>query len=181
VLFKCPDGYSVERLTRTHDRKVFCCGETQLDRYIREQASQDAEKSISATHVLTLSDDPVVIAYCTLASAQIVLEQLPSKIAQKLTKQPLVPATLLARLAVDKNHKGKKFGELLLMYALYTSLQLSSDIGTCAVVVDPKYGSVNFYAKFGFIALVDSTRMFLPMETIKKMGKPSESYGPGLI
>ena len=171
MLFKCPDGYSVERLSRTHDRRSFRCGEPHLDRYIREQASQDAEKLISATHVLTLSEDPVVIGYCTLASAQIVLHDLPDNIARKLTRQPLVPATLLARLAVDTNHQGKKLGDLLLTYALHISLQLSADIGTCAVVVDPKNDSATFYEKFGFIPLINSSRMFLPMATIRKMAQ----------
>jgi len=39
-----------------------------------------------------------------------------------------------------------------------------------AVIVDPISDSArSFYNKYGFIALKDSSKMFLPMNTIKKL------------
>jgi GNAT superfamily N-acetyltransferase len=40
------------------------------------------------------------------------------QIAKKLPRYPLIPATLLGRLAVDERHHGEGIGEFLLMDAL---------------------------------------------------------------
>jgi len=50
------------------------------------------------------------------------------------------------------------------------SFQASGSIGSYAVVVDPiSTHAEAFYAKFGFIALPDSGKMFIPMRTIKEL------------
>lgn len=78
-----------------------------------------------------------------------------------------LPAVLLGRLAVDKNYKGKRLGEYLLLDALKKSFEVSlSYIGAMAVIVDPLDADAEkFYAKYDFIRL-DSGKMFLPMQTI---------------
>jgi len=89
----------------------------------------------------------------------------------------MVPATLLARLAVDKNHRGKGIGEFLLVDALYRSLTHSREIGSVAVVVDAKDdGARNFYRRYGFIQFHDQPyRLFIPMGTIEKLHKVQQS------
>ena len=64
-------------------------------------------------------------------------------------------------------------GEILLVDALLRCLKLSKDsIGALAVVVDPinEYAE-RFYAKYGFIRLPDSGRMFIPMKTIAQLAE----------
>nr|WP_254445241.1 GNAT family N-acetyltransferase [Anabaena sp. UHCC 0204] len=87
----------------------------------------------------------------------------------KLPKYPQLPATLLGRLAVDKNHRQKGLGEMLLMDALYRSFH--NEIATIAVVVDAKDDKArSFYEHYQFIGFPDySHRLFLMMETIAKM------------
>ena len=98
-------SYSIEPLGKQHDRAAFSRGKEALDRYIKERASQDATRHYSASFVLVEKGEHTVLGYYTLSSFGIELEDLPEKIISKLPRYPVVPATLLARLAVDKNHR----------------------------------------------------------------------------
>ena len=112
-----------------------------------------------------------VIGYYTLSAFSIELADLPQAQARKLPKYPVVPATLLGRLATDQNYRGLGLGEHLLMDALHRSFNATSQIASYAVVVDAKdENAIAFYKKYGFQRLQDyPNRMFLPMNTIKKL------------
>ena len=60
----------------------------------------------------------------------------PPEITKKLPRYPLIPATLLGRLAVDERHHGEGIGEFLLMDALHRSRAQSGQIAAVAVVVE---------------------------------------------
>ena len=96
------------------------------------------------------------------------LRELPPQTAARLPRYPLVPATLLGRLAVDRNHQGRKLGEFLLVNALRRSLAQSDEIGSVAVIVDAIDDRArSFYEHFQFIPFADQPRrLFLPMESI---------------
>nr|MDJ0649754.1 GNAT family N-acetyltransferase [Xenococcaceae cyanobacterium MO_188.B19] len=70
---------------------------------------------------------------------------------KKLPKYPLIGVTLIGRLAVDKNYKGMGWGKLLVMDALYKSLEASKQVASFAVVVDAiDEQAVKFYQRFDF-------------------------------
>lgn len=163
----------IEPLGKQHVRAAFSCGNKALDLYIKKQSGQDAKRQYAATFVLVEKGRKTVLGYYTLSSFGIKLEELPDKIAQKLPRYPLVPATLLGRLAVDQNHQGKGLGELLLMDALHRSLTQADVIGSAAIVVEAidKEAS-NFYKNYHFLPFPDRpNRLFLPMKTIFKLLK----------
>ena len=161
----------IEPLGKKHDRAAFSCGASELDTYLRERASQEARKKISACFVLVNDGDNSVIGYYSLSAISILLDELPEKTVKKLPRYPDVPATLLGRLAVDVRHRGRGYGEVLLVDALRRAFQASTDVASFAVVVDPKDDEArSFYEHFGFIAFPDhELRMFLPMQTIAKL------------
>ena len=167
--FDAFDYYLIEPLGKKHNRAAFCCGVDQLDKYFQKQAGQDARKRIAAPFVLVEKSSGFVAGYYTLSSTSIQIGELPIEITKKLPKYPQLPATLLGRLAVDQNHRQKGLGEMLLMDALYRSLQ--NEIATIAVVVDAKDDKArSFYEHYQFICFPDySHRLFLMMETIAKM------------
>jgi hypothetical protein len=43
--------YQIEALGKTHDHTEFDCGSAALNRYLHQQARQDAEKSVAAPFV----------------------------------------------------------------------------------------------------------------------------------
>lgn len=161
----------VEPLSGQHDRSVFCCGEEALDRYFREQAGQDLRRRIAAPFVLLRRDTGAVVGFYTLANTAIDASRLPSDLTRKLPQYPLIPATLLGRLAIDQRNHGQKLGEFLLLDALCRSLQTSQQVASFAVVVEAKNASAAaFYTKYGFMAFADAPKkLFLPMKTIEAL------------
>lgn len=162
--------YTIEPLG-DHNRAVFSCGNTALDRYIREQASQDVKRNLASVFVLAAKDDPkIILAYYTLSSRELRLEQPPPAIAKKAGKYGHVGVTLLGRMAVAEQYEGAGLGKLCLMSALDKSLLAAKDVASWAVFVEAVDATAaSFYRKFGFIELPeDGLKLFLPMATIAK-------------
>ena len=161
-------AYLIEPLDRRHDRKSFACGQPDLDRYLKQQARQDATRRVAATFAAVERGAAVLAGYYSLSATGVPLQDLPPETAARLPRYPLLPATLLGRLAVDRAHQGRKLGEFLLVDALHRTLEQSKAIGSIAVIVDAIDDRARaFYQHFEFIALPDQPRrLFLPMETI---------------
>jgi predicted GNAT family N-acyltransferase len=143
-----------------------------LDRYLKQQASQDAKKRAAVTYVLVTEDDRIA-GYYTLSADNIRVDDLPPELLKqlKLPRYPALGATLIGRLARDLSFRGHGIGELLLIDALKVALAMSRKIASAAVVVDAKDdNSRRFYSELGFIAFPErANRLFLPMLTIEKL------------
>lgn len=165
-----PAKFFIEPLGPKHDRAAFSCGEDALDNYLHNQAGQDLKKYAAVPFVLT-NDGKKIAGYYTLSQFAVALDEVPAEIAKKLPRYPMVPATLLGRLAISKEFQGQKLGELLLMDALKRSLDTSKQLASAAVVVDAKDdAAIAFYKKYGFLDLPKiKRRLFLPMGTIEKL------------
>jgi predicted GNAT family N-acyltransferase len=161
----------IEPLGKHHNRGDFDCGVYELNRYIKEQAGQDIKKRIAASFILAGDAPGVIAGYYTLSAASVNVGELPEKTAKKLPRYPLMPATLIGRLAVSKSYRKKGCGELLLMDALKRSLLSTREIGSVAVIVDAKDNTAReFYIYFQFIPLEGHhNRLFLPMAVIEKL------------
>lgn len=158
----------VEVLGPQHDRAAFESGVEPLDRYFRTQAGQDARKNLAAPFVLMLPDGTIG-GYYTLSATSVNLSELPAQISRKLPRYPLVPATLLGRLAVDRRHQGKSYGRFLLADALFRSVR--SEIASFAVIVDAKDENARrFYERESFLPFPDQPlRLFRSMADIAKL------------
>lgn len=152
------------------DRAAFSCGVEPLDRYLREQAGQDARKRAAAPFVLLTAENRIA-GYYTLSATIIVAHDLPPEEVKKLKwpRYPELPATLIGRLARDIAFQGQGIGELLLMDALKRAL--SSEIASLAVVVDSKdENAQRFYTNYGFLLFPDTAnRLYLPMKTVERL------------
>lgn len=158
----------VEPLTSSHDRSAFDSGVEPLDRYLRTQAGQDARKNMAAPFVLVLPDRTVA-GYYTLSSTSVQLGELPEQTVRKLPRYPLIPATLLGRLAVDRRQQGKGYGRFLLADALYRAAR--NEIASFAVIVDAKDDNARrFYERESFLPFPDQPmKLFRPMADIRKL------------
>ncbi len=147
------------------DRSAFNSGTPPLDRYLREQATQDMRRRVAACFVAM--DEEKIAGFYTLASASVLLNELPASATKKLPRYPTVPAVRMGRLAVDQAYKGQGLGGALLADALDRSLR--SEIAAYALLVDAKDAyAAAFYAHHGFVALPDSPlSLFLPLATAK--------------
>jgi GNAT superfamily N-acetyltransferase len=160
----------VEALGSSHDRSGFESGVEPLDRYFRTQASQDARKNMAAPFVLVLPDETIA-GYYTLSSTSVQLGELPEQTVRKLPRYPLVPATLLGRLAVDRRHQGKGYGRFLLADALHRAVR--SEIASFAVIVDAKDDNARkFYERESFLPFREQPmKLFRPTADIEQLFK----------
>jgi predicted GNAT family N-acyltransferase len=163
-------SYITAILSSKHSKENFTCGKEMLDKYLHLQAKQDVKRKLTACFILS-NNETTVLGYYTLSNTSVNREFLPDGIIKKLPPSyKHLPATLLGRLAVDINYKGQGLGANLLMDALRRSYDNSLQIASMAVIVDPiDEESMAFYNHFGFIALPDSGKMFIPMALLKNI------------
>ncbi|MBM3558276.1 MAG: GNAT family N-acetyltransferase [Alphaproteobacteria bacterium] len=155
---------------KSHDRTGFSCGAPELDRYIREHASQDVRRDVARVFVALCGDGPAVRGYYSLSATSFRRDELPADQAGRLPRYP-VPAALLGRLAVDESEKGKGLGAFLLMDALNRLVLATQTLAIHALIVDAKdETAAAFYRKYGFVPFIDATRrLLLPMATIRRL------------
>jgi predicted GNAT family N-acyltransferase len=157
-------------LHKTHDRSAFDCGNEALNRYLRQQARQDAERRVAATFVL-LDAQRAVRGFYSLSASMIPLDELPPKMAKTLPRYDHLPVTLLGRLAVDRTIGGQGAGQFLLADALRRCLEGAQHVGAMAVIVDAKDAQAErFYRHFDFLPFQQTPlRLFLPMSQVAQL------------
>ncbi|MBG7617909.1 GNAT family N-acetyltransferase [Herbaspirillum sp. AP02] len=152
--------------TGTHDRSRFDCGVPALNRYLREQVSQDIRRRVAACFV-ALDDSQRIAAYYTLASASVPLTGLPDDLRRKLPRYGSIPAIRMGRLAVDREFKGRGLGGALLVNAMRRAV--AAEIPGAVMVVEAKDPqAAAFYRHHGFIDLRDAPlTLFLPLSSLR--------------
>ena len=152
-----------------HDRAAFTCGKEPLDRYLREQVSQDVKRRVAAVFIATHPGDPLVLGYYTLSQSSVLLSGLPPRQRKRLPRYPDVPVTLLGRLAVHTRTQGTGLGALLLGDACRRAATVAREVASTGIIVDAiDDEAVAFYLKFGFIQFTEAPdRLFLPMTTVQ--------------
>jgi ribosomal protein S18 acetylase RimI-like enzyme len=162
--------FRITQLASDHERAGFHSGSEPLDRYFHQQVSQDIRRRVTACFVAIASDQRIA-GYYTLASASVLLHELPEEIGKKLPRYPSVPTVRMGRLAVDRTFKGQGLGGALLADALTRAAR--NEIAAYALVVDAiDEIAAAFYRHHGFIALPNALlTLFLPLATIKSLNK----------
>jgi GNAT superfamily N-acetyltransferase len=147
--------FHIVPLSGEHDR--FVSGSGALDRYFREQASQDIKRRIATCFVAVDVASGDVAGYYTLTATSVALNALSPEIAKKLPKYPVVPAVLLGRLAVNRRYQGEGLGGVLLADALARTAR--AELGVFAMLVDAKdLAARRFYEHHGFTLLPGEVR-----------------------
>lgn len=170
------EPFKLVPLDATHDRALFNCDSEPLNRYLKQQVTQDIRRRVAACFV-ALADPSRIAGYYTLASASLLLADLPADTRKKLPRYPTVPAVRMGRLAVDQAYQGQGLGGALLADALDRAAR--AEIAAYALLVDAKDdAAAAFYQHHGFIALPDSPlTLFLPLATIQLTRIAANSSG----
>ena len=142
--------FRIETLSSVHDRTGFQSDVEPLDRYLREQVSQDVRRRVTACYVALDGETPTLAGYYTLAAGSVPLTDVPEALAKKLPRYHAVPVARLGRLAVDTRYRGQRLGAALLWDALTRAIR--SEVAVFALVVDAKdEQAAAFYRHHGFI------------------------------
>ena len=155
--------FRIEMLGPAHDRTGFSCGVEPLDRYFREQVTQDMRRRATVCYVTIDEVHAKIAGFYTLAAGSVVLNDLPPDLVKRLPRYPSVPVARLGRLAVDQSYRGRKLGSALLWDGLTRSLR--SEIAVFALVVDAKdEAAAAFYRHHDFVAFGTQARqLILPL------------------
>jgi ribosomal protein S18 acetylase RimI-like enzyme len=166
-------AFVIEPLGTTHDRGGFRCGVPPLDRYLKEQVSQDIKRLIASCFVAVESETKTLAGYYTLAATSVQTSDLPTELLKKLPRYATLPAALLGRLAIDQRFHRQGLGSALLADAALRVIK--GDVKAFALVVDAKDdAAAAFYRYLGFIPFTSRERsLFLPLATMKKGVLPS--------
>ncbi len=158
------ERFRIEVLAPTPARADFSCGVEPLDRYLREQATQDIKRRV-ANGFVALADDGAIAGYYTLAATSLPLTDLPAEDVRRLPRYPLLPAALIGRLAIDRRFQGRRLGAALVMDAAARAGR--SDPAVYALLVEAKDdAAARFYEHLQFRRFASRPMtLFLPLAT----------------
>ena len=151
-------------LTANHDVTDFDCGEPVLGDWLKQRALKN-ESRFSRTYVVC--DGNRVVAYFCISAGAVERAAVPAKIRRNAPDT--IPISVIGRLAVSRDHAGRRLGADILSDALRRIAVASQSIGIGAVLVQAKdERAKRFYmACAEFIEYpADSRTLFLPIETV---------------
>ncbi len=137
-------------MTGDHVADEFDCGKPALDEWLRHRALGNQASGTARTWVVVEDGSPDIVAYYASATASILRSDAPSRIRRNQPEQ--IPAILLARMAVDKRHKGKGLGAALLKHFMLKALEVATAVGVRVLLIHAKDQEAQaFYSHFGFV------------------------------
>jgi GNAT superfamily N-acetyltransferase len=154
-----------------HDLGAFACGVDSLDRWLREQAVRAQRSDTARTYVWTPTDTPRVVAYYAITPTQVRRDEVSRAMSGGVG---IVPAYLLARLALDRSLRGRGLGAQLLLDAVERIVQAAETAAGRLIVVDAiDDGAAAFYAHHDFQPVSGNPlRLVMKIATARKaMGR----------
>jgi len=154
-----------------HDAGPFDCGNATMNTWLTRHA--DRARRMGTAHTFVLARGARILAYHSLVASSVEKQGVPGSLAHG--SPDVVPAWLVARLAVDLAEQGRGTGHATLLDAL-GRLVMASSRGPAArfVVVDAIDGrAFRFYEKFGFVpGPGHGDRLFMKMSTVRALVTP---------
>jgi hypothetical protein len=102
-------------LRADHDLASFDCGKETLNKWLQEQSHRAQEADTARTYVWTQESSNVVRAYYSIAPTQVARQELTRTQSGGYS---VIPAYLIAKLAIDISLRGKGLGAELLFDAI---------------------------------------------------------------
>lgn len=134
-------------LSTDHDTDDFDCGDETLDNWLKYLAPRNQREGSSRTWVVT--DGTRVVAYYASSAAVLTRAEATGR-AGRNQPDPL-PAMLLGRLAVDREHQGRGLAAALLKHFLLKVLEVAEHTGVrIALVHAANDTAAGFYRHYGF-------------------------------
>ncbi len=135
-------------LTDDHDLGQFDCGVESLDRWLRGQALRAQRSDTARTYVWTAPGSALAVAYYAIAPAQVRRDEVSRSTSGGMS---VVPAYLLARLALDRSLRGRGLGGQLLLDAVDRIVLASATAAGRLIIVDAiDEAAAAFYVHYGF-------------------------------
>ena len=157
-----------EPLEEAHETALFDCSKPPLNEFLQKHALLAQRANTARSYVMQRGFR--VLGYYSLTSASIEAAGAAGRITKGTGRYPTVPATLLARLAVDRSEAGRGLGKTLLKDAFMRFLSAQEIVASRVLLVHAIDDDARkFYERFGFEASsVDKYHLYLLSKDIKK-------------
>lgn len=159
--------YAELDLSHAAQIQEFSCTEPSFAEYLKTQAFTDKKRNLNT--IVVAFDGHDLAGYFSYCSSSLLKSELSKADARGLPSYPL-PAILLTRLAVDKNHTGTGIGSDLLIEFFNVVHRLNENPYSPAariVFLDLyKPDLMAFYKRLGFKATQSGKRMYINMKSI---------------
>ncbi|MEV6347745.1 hypothetical protein [Actinoplanes sp. NPDC051851] len=137
-----------------HDLSSFDCGKEPLNTWLTGQSRRAHDAGTARTYVWTAENSNVVRAYYSIAPTQVVREGLTRS---QTGGYSVIPAYLLARLALDQSLRGQGLGAELLFDAIDKIVRAAVVGGGRLIVVDAlDDDAAKFYLHHDFTPVKDN-------------------------
>ena len=138
-------------LEKHHRLDDFDCGEPALNEWLTRHARGAHASGSARVFVTTLEDGETVVGYYALAAAQVAPEAATERALKGQPRMRPVPAVLLARLAIDREHQRAGIGRSLLQDVMLRCLDAAEAIGARVLLVHAKHEAAKaWYLQYGF-------------------------------
>jgi len=146
------------------DTSAFDCGEPALNHWLRKEANRAQQQGTARTTVW-LDADNHVVAFYSICPTSVRGDSVPRTARGG---NSVVPAYLLARLALDRHLQGRHLGAQLLVDALEKLTDATTRFGGRLVVVDAiSDRAAGFYEAYGFHRISGTTRLYLNASSLR--------------
>lgn len=162
----------IRALHADDDRRAFRSGDEALDLYFHRYAGQNQFRHHVGITYVAVTDDRI-LAFATVAAASLDADDLPT--GRRMPPYPL-PVLRIARLAVGLGDQGRGLGAAMLRFCVEVAEKMRDELGCVGIIVDAKAGAVDFYRRFGFVAVQEEEggprvvprpqMMFLPLGAV---------------
>lgn len=147
---------------------AFDCGVPAMDEWLTRQARRAQGSDTARTYVWTAVGSHRVLAYYAIAATQVLRETVGGNLSGGVS---VVPAYLLARLALDRSLHGRGLGAELLLDAVDRIVQASASAAGRLIVVDAiDDAAADFYAHHDFRPIRNNPRrLVIKVATARKI------------
>lgn len=176
---KIPDtDLDIFSLSKRSDVSSFCCSNTDLNDFLKNDSLSNQEELISKTYICYHQKH--LVGYFTLTTDTLQVKLVDDCDCVDDFPYPRYPAVKLARLATDGRFEHMGIGTHMLFAAVGLAIDVSEITGCRYITVDSKPESVGFYVKHGFKAVKTTskreyTALYLNMQPIMEELEPVES------
>jgi len=154
-------------LSTDHDFDGFDCGNEILNKWLKEQGHRAQQADTARTHVWTEEGSNVVRAYYSIAPTQVMRQEVTGKQAGGYS---VIPAYLIAKLALDQQLRGQGLGSELLFDAVDLIVRASKVAAGRLIVVDAiDDAAASFYRHHDFVPVKGNpNRLVMTIATAQK-------------
>lgn len=164
----------VEKLHKDHGLQGFQCYESELVKFLHEDALEHQNKKLSVTYLWFLEGNNQLVGYITLLNDKIdLVGNLKAYFNQKGISFKSIPALKIGKLAVDNKFLRRGIGTLMVAFASDHAKLISEKFSGCRFLtleakrnVDVNKDSIHFYKKLNFNILKErkpETPMYLDL------------------